>query len=305
MNIMITYVIDDLMQSPAKVLVNAVNIAGVMGKGIAYDFKLCYPEMFAQYRDLCRRSAFDIGQLMLYQTAHKWVLNFPTKQHWRSSSQVEHIEHGLQTFVATYATRGITSASFPRLGTGAGGLDWERDVRLLMENYLDPLPIAIYIHEYDENDPHLPERNIRATRAWLEGTPKPVSFSKFWRDITRLLKSESKFTTLDGETRFSVGRDKRRKGHNLVVLVDSAPQPLFLSESLLVELWLYVRSAGYALTANLPGGLDEHADVMVALLAQLDYVRPVHLVGADGLTQLGLHYIPPTSRSNDVPTLSL
>lgn len=293
---MITYVCCDILQSPARVLVNAVNTVGVMGKGVARDFKLCFPEMFEDYREQCEQGNFGIGQLMLHRSAHKWVLNFPTKEHWRSASQLNDIELGLQAFVGLYSQMGITAASFPRLGCGAGGLDWEREVRPLMEAYLHRLPIAIYVHEYDEQDAFFPQdRNIRTIRAWLEGEPQSVDFSKFWRDITRLLKKKSKFTTLDGSRKFSVGQDKRRRGQNLVVLSD-APQPLFLSESLLVDLWIYVRSAGYAHTANLPGGLDEHADLIVALLCQLEYVRPVHIFGDDNLQRLGLHYIPPTSK---------
>ncbi|MEQ8674718.1 MAG: macro domain-containing protein [Aggregatilineales bacterium] len=302
---MITYVSSDILQSPARVLVNAVNTVGVMGKGVARDFKLCFPEMFETYREQCQQGDFAIGQLMLHRTTHKWVLNFPTKEHWRSPSQIADIELGLQSFVATYSQMGITSASFPRLGCGAGGLDWDREVRPLMEAYLHRLPVATYIHEYDEDDPFFPEdRNIRTIRAWLEGDPQTVDFSKFWRDITRLLKKKSKFTTLDGERKFSVGQDKRRRGQNLVLLSD-APNPLFLSESLLVDLWIYVRSAGYAHTANLPGGLDEHADLIVALLCQLEYVRPVTLLGDDGMQRLGLHYIPPTSKHGSVEQIKV
>ena len=84
---MITYVVGDLFRSPARVLVNTVNTVGVMGKGIAKDFKFIYPEMFKQYQVLCEKNLFNIGQLWLYKTHHKWILNFPTKKHWRQPSQ--------------------------------------------------------------------------------------------------------------------------------------------------------------------------------------------------------------------------
>lgn len=297
---MITYVYGDILQSPAKVLVNAVNTVGVMGKGIAYDFKLCFPDMFERYSVLCQDGAFNIGQLMLYKTAHKWVLNFPTKRHWRSTSRLEDIEVGLQNFVATYAERGITSVSFPQLGTGSGRLDWERQVRPLMESYLAPLPITAYIHIYDTNDRfYLDKRSIRSIRSWLEGDPEQVSFNKFWRSLNRLIRTQFKFKTLDSGEKFTLGKDKKRRGHNLVLLTTD-PQPLFISESLLVDLWAYIRSAGYALPANFPGGLDIHASVIVTLLSELNMLEAIHLTGDEGVKQIGLHFIPPVQKSGHV-----
>ena len=110
---MITYVDCDLLQSPARVLVNTVNTVGVMGKGIAKEFKQIYPEMFTEYQRLCDKGAFDIGNLWIYQTSHKWVLNFPTKRDWRQPSRLEYIQAGLEKFVARYHDYGITFISFP------------------------------------------------------------------------------------------------------------------------------------------------------------------------------------------------
>ena len=145
---MITYVVGDLFTSPAKVLVNTVNTVGVMGKGIAYDFKRIYPEMFEQYQYYCESGMLDIGKLWLYKTPHKWILNFPTKKHWRNKSKVEYLEAGLKDFVDIHDSEGIESVSFPMLGCGNGGLNWDSQVRPLMEKYLEPLPIDVYIHLY-------------------------------------------------------------------------------------------------------------------------------------------------------------
>jgi hypothetical protein len=293
---MITYVIGDIFQSPARVLVNPVNTVGVMGHGLAYDFKLCFPAMFERYRDLCATGAFSVGQLMLYKTPHKWVLNFPLKRHWRAAARLEDIEVGLQNFAATYADRGITSASFPLL-IGDGELDWARDVRPLMERYLNPLPIPVFVHLYDHDDPYInPERSIRAVRTWLENIPQPVSFSKFWRDLSRVLARDHKLMTLDGATSFTVGRDTRRKGRSLVIMIAGEPQPLFISESLLMELWAYVRGAGYALPINFPGGLDAHGLVVASLLAALEPVRPIHILGENGRRHIGVQVVPPATR---------
>jgi O-acetyl-ADP-ribose deacetylase (regulator of RNase III) len=146
---MITYLKSDLFESPAQVLVNAVNTIGAMGKGIALEFKRKYPEMFKQYQTHCKNGAFDIGQLWLYKSPEKWVLNFPTKRDWRDSSRIEYIDIGLKRFVETYEAEGIKSISFPRLGSGLGGLNWENEVKPLMEKYLNPLPIEVIIHMPD------------------------------------------------------------------------------------------------------------------------------------------------------------
>lgn len=292
---MITYVYSDILQSPARVLVNPVNTVGVMGQGLAYDFKRCYPAMFDYYRDACSRGDLTPGRLLLYRTAHKWVLNFPTKRHWRSSARLDDIEAGLRKFASIAAAQGIASISFPALGTGGGGLDWAHAVQPLMERYLAPLPVMAYIHLRDAADPYWPQdRNIRTLRAWLEGDPQPVSFDKLWRDINRALKQRKEFTTPDG-ARFTVGADTRRRGRKLVILTGS-PQPLFVSESMLADAWAYIRSAGYCLPGNLPGGLDAHAPVIVALFAALEYARPVHILDGDGHKHTGLHYIPPVER---------
>ena len=146
---MITYMTSDLFQSPAQVLVNAVNTVGVMGKGIALEFKKRYPEMFREYQTLCKTGQLDMGQIWLYKSPQKWILNFPTKRDWRDPSCLEYVETGLIKFTETYEQQGITSISFPRLGCGLGGLDWETEVRPLMEHYLIPLPIDVMIHVPD------------------------------------------------------------------------------------------------------------------------------------------------------------
>ncbi len=143
---MITYLTSDLFESHAQVLVNAVNTVGVMGKGIALEFKRKYPEMFKEYQVLCKSGVFDIGQLWLYKSPEKWILNFPTKRDWRNPSKIEYIEAGLTRFVEIYEEESITSISFPRLGSGLGGLNWENEVQPLMEKYLSPLPLEVIIH---------------------------------------------------------------------------------------------------------------------------------------------------------------
>lgn len=290
---MITYVYGDLFESPAKVLVNAVNTVGVMGAGIAADFKSHYPEMFEHYRQLCVERQFRIGQLWLYQTPHKWVLNFPTKRHWRAESRLEDIEAGLQKFVSTYAEKGITSASFPMLGTGTGGLDWDDQVRPLMESYLRPLAIMVYVHDLKGDARFAERRHPRAVRAWLNGQPQPLAFIKVWRDLVRAVTEQDRYQTLDEGRDFRVVVDdsKRRS-----VTIYAPGGSIFLPETMLGDLWVYIHSAGYALPHNLPGGLDEHAPYLFTLLAALPYLRPA-LLSLDGEQRhVGLHLIPPIDR---------
>lgn len=145
---MIKYVRGDLLKSPAQVLVNTVNTVGVMGAGIALQFKEQYPEMFQKYQLLCKKKLLDIGKLYLWKptnTSSKEILLFPTKKHWLNLSELNWIEAGLQKFVENYERLNIKSIAFPKLGCGNGGLSWH-DVKPVMEKYLEPLPIKIYVY---------------------------------------------------------------------------------------------------------------------------------------------------------------
>ncbi|MFH1549631.1 MAG: macro domain-containing protein, partial [Planctomycetota bacterium] len=176
---MLTYVIGDLLKSPALALVNTVNTVGVMGKGIAKDFKKIYPKMFKEYQRLCETKKLTIGKLWLYKTPNKWILSFPTKTTWRKPSRIDYIKAGLEKFVSTYHKKGITSIAFPQLGCGNGELDWESQVQPLMEKYLKKLPIDVFVYAYAQKDPLIPEhRNINEIRTWLESEPESLGFEE-------------------------------------------------------------------------------------------------------------------------------
>lgn len=129
-----------------QTIVNPINCVGVMGAGLAKQFKDRYPDMFDKYRELCDCGGLTIGKSFLYKSkTQKWVYNFPTKDHWHNSSKIEYLELGLKNFIDTYERRGITSISFPLLGAGLGGLKKD-EVKELMMNYLKDLPIMICIH---------------------------------------------------------------------------------------------------------------------------------------------------------------
>jgi len=306
---MITYVYDDLFYSPARVLVNPVNTFGTMGTGLAYDFKRFFPEMNESYREICQDDQLAEGQLMLYKSPHKWVLNFPTKRHYRAAATLEHIEMGLQKFASIYAEAGITTASFPKLGTDEDELDWNV-VRPRMEAYLKPLPLMVYIHlGFPENDP-LPtqaeSRSTRAMRSWLNTLPHPVSFEEFWGELVRVGRSRESWETINGSRSFRVviiepkGRQRRS-----VKLTPRRGDSLFLPETQLRDLWQYVQRAGYVLPQNLPAGLDEQADYLVALLAALPYFRIVYLAPSTGDVAVGLHYVPPPMSGESIQQAEL
>lgn len=145
----ISIVKGNLFTSSAQTLVNTVNCVGVMGAGVAFEFRLRYPEMFARYRELCQTGHIKIGSLWLYKASpSRLVLNFPTKGNWKLPSRVGYLEAGLRKFSDTYFERGITSVAFPVLGAGKGGIP-ERTSLSLMEKYLAHCPIPIEIYRYD------------------------------------------------------------------------------------------------------------------------------------------------------------
>lgn len=137
-----------IFSSKCQTLVNTVNCVGIMGAGIALECRLRYPQMFEQYARLCADARLDIGQLWLYKTPQRWVLNFPTKKHWRYPSRPEYLRLGLQKFVDTYQARGITSVAFPLLGAHNGGLPPKESLALML-HYLGACTIPVEIYEYD------------------------------------------------------------------------------------------------------------------------------------------------------------
>jgi O-acetyl-ADP-ribose deacetylase (regulator of RNase III)/uncharacterized protein YwgA len=138
--------IGDLFASPAQTLVNTVNCVGIMGKGVAAEFKKRYPAMFDDYAARCERKEVKLGEPYLYRDLlGANVVNFPTKDHWRSPSRLADIERGLDYLVSHYAEWGITSIAFPPLGCGNGGLEWS-EVGPLMHHKLHRLPIDVEVY---------------------------------------------------------------------------------------------------------------------------------------------------------------
>lgn len=120
----VTLASGNLLQSRAQTLVNTVNCIGVMGKGIALAFKRRYPEMFNDYAERCRRGEVGLGRPYLYKADDHWIVNFPTKQHWRARSHLQDVIDGLEYLEKHYREWGVTSLAVPALGCGNGQLEW-------------------------------------------------------------------------------------------------------------------------------------------------------------------------------------
>ncbi|MSP68518.1 MAG: Appr-1-p processing protein [Alphaproteobacteria bacterium] len=129
----------NLLQADVGALVNTVNTVGVMGKGIALQFRQAFPANFDAYRRACERGEVVPGRLFAFETGRldnpKFILNFPTKRHWKTKSRVEDIEAGLADLVRVLRDRTVASVAVPPLGCGNGGLEW-RTVKPLIERYL-------------------------------------------------------------------------------------------------------------------------------------------------------------------------
>lgn len=138
--------IGDIFESQAKTIVNTVNCVGVMGKGIAKEFKERYPDMYKEYVLLCDQHQIEPGKPYYYEDLlGNSIINFPTKKHWRSPSKLSYIISGLKWFVENYAKLNISSVAFPPLGCGNGGLNWEL-IGPIMYHWLKDLPIEIEIY---------------------------------------------------------------------------------------------------------------------------------------------------------------
>ena len=149
---MIIFKTGNLFDSECQTLVNTVNCYGVMGAGIAKQFKAKFPELFGEYKLACQNEIIKYGGDIwcwnyIDMFKHKKILCFATKEMWQFPSKIEWIERGLQNFVNNYEILGIKSIAWPKLGCNNGKLNWTNDVKPLMIKYLEPLKIKCEIYE--------------------------------------------------------------------------------------------------------------------------------------------------------------
>jgi O-acetyl-ADP-ribose deacetylase (regulator of RNase III) len=177
----VQFVAGNLLRSDLEALVNTVNTKGVMGKGIALQFKRAFPENFKAYKAACDAGRVRLGEMFVFDSGRmerpRYIINFPTKDHWRSRSRLADIDSGLQDLARVLAELEIESVALPPLGCGLGGLRWA-DVRPRIERALAPLPVRALVFE-PQGTPapeQMPERRerprmtpFRATLVWLLG----------------------------------------------------------------------------------------------------------------------------------------
>lgn len=162
----------NILRADTEAIVNTVNCVGFMGRGIAAQFKRAYPENFKAYEAACKREEVMPGKMLVFATGQltnpRFIVNFPTKRHWRGKSRIEDIESGLVALVREVRARGIKSIAIPPLGCGLGGLDW-RDVRPLIEKAFADLPgvRALVFEPSDE----APSERMATTREVPKMTP--------------------------------------------------------------------------------------------------------------------------------------
>ena len=150
---LIIYTTGDLLKSHAEALVNTVNCEGYMGKGIAYQFKLQFPENNLDYINACKCRKLKVGKLHYFKEKDKVIINFPTKDKWRANSKMEYIDKGLDELIKLINSLNIKSIAIPPLGSGNGGLIWA-EVKTLIEKKLSTIrnnDIQIFIYEPSQN----------------------------------------------------------------------------------------------------------------------------------------------------------
>jgi O-acetyl-ADP-ribose deacetylase (regulator of RNase III) len=147
----IEYKNGDMFDEPTEAIVNTVNCVGVMGKGVALEFKRRWPANFKAYKLACADKALTPGKMFIFDNdgfldseKHRFLINFPTKQHWRSKSKIEYVKDGLVDFAEQVRRIGIKSVALPPLGCGNGGLEWS-DVRPLIEDAVSSLPDVHFV----------------------------------------------------------------------------------------------------------------------------------------------------------------
>lgn len=286
---MITYVRTSIFESNAQVLVNTVNTVGVMGKGLALKFKQLYPDMFSSYQKYCENGLLNIGKLQLFKTSNKWILNFPTKHEWRKPSRLEYIEAGLQKFVDHYQRLGIRSISFPMLGCGNGGLEWD-EVRPLMERYLKNLPIDVYVHIAEKDDLTPEHLQTSAMELWLKSDAVYLSNHEFVSLVRKEFESlvPKTIQALDGSLLEVVWENY---GEDDGIKISSESFELHMSTDTLINLWSELKANGIVRKSMLPAHLAVHGDAVMSVLSSMDLMTTTR-IGEGDKSEVGLRLLP-------------
>ncbi len=215
---MIVYTTGDLLTSSADALVNTVNCEGYMGKGIAYQFKLKYPENNVDYVKVCKNGTLRVGKLHYFMEKGKIIINFPTKDKWRAKSKMEYIVSGLDELVCLIRQLDIKSIAIPPLGSGNGGLIWA-EVKDLIEKKLTVLSndVEIYIYEPSKKYNAQPTVEPKLSMSALVLMEIKERLSKF--NTLRLQKTAYFVDVFSGEKYFKFKRHKYGPYDNSIAII--------------------------------------------------------------------------------------
>lgn len=291
---MLIYRRTSVLESTAQTLVNTVNCVGVMGKGIAQAFKDRDPEMFRAYKRVCDARLLEPGKLWIWKGLEHWVLNFPTKVHWRNPSRLEWIEAGLKKFSEQYDAQSVREISFPRLGCGNGGLDWD-EVRPLMEHYLSDLPIPVYIHDFAK-DVAIPE-HLLAAAEHLGPSPEVRSFDVFQARLFALIgQTGDNLVDLQTSEQFSA-----TKVSEDVIGIESNAGGWQLDSEDIRGAWLGLQEG--LLTANkVDRALPDAGAPLVSIFGVLPEFRPVEIRRHESeQTEVAVEITPASRRYHAAP----
>lgn len=218
---MLIYTNGDLLQSSAQALVNTVNCEGYMGKGIAYQFKLQYPETNIDYVRACKTKELQIGKLHYFTEKGKIIINFPTKDKWRAKSKLEYVELGLDELINLVNKQNIKSVAIPPLGSGNGGLIWA-EVKALIQDKLSDLAneIDIYIYEPSQNYIAQPTVEPKLNMSALVLMQVKKELSKF--DTLRLQKTAYFINVFSGQNYFKFKRHKFGPYDNSISIISKS-----------------------------------------------------------------------------------
>lgn len=174
---MIHFKTGNILNDKSEAIVNTVNCVGVMGKGLALQFKKAFPYNFKLYKSACDKGLVTPGKMFITKSedlfAKQWVVNFPTKKHWKGSSNIDFIEQGLKDLVVQIEKNDIKSVAIPPLGAGLGGLDWQVVKEQILLTFKNLIDVEVNIYEPKGNPPahsmpiNTPKPNMTRGRALL------------------------------------------------------------------------------------------------------------------------------------------
>ncbi|MBK9122256.1 MAG: hypothetical protein IPM16_03910 [Chloroflexi bacterium] len=284
----------DLFLSPADVWIMPVSTAGAASTEVAADFKRFFPSALAQYRLACEVGDMKPGSLLYLRGDGVDILALPIRRHWRSAADADMLEAGLQKLADRWPDLAIPSLALPRFASAE--LNWDEGVRPLLDTYLDPLPIPVYVHH---NHPTDMRRGVRQIEQRVTHTHFRPPFEQFWRDLGRVIRTVyGKFSTPSGEA-FRAAVETGARVRRLVVTPDRGPAYAF-SSAVLSDFWTQALHARLVFPHQLTGGMEQAASYVFPVLAQLGYLSTVRGTMSGRAESDALLFTPPAPKGTTI-----